>query len=181
MADFVAFDVETPNYKNDSICAIGLTSVKDGRITETQYYLVDPEDYFSGFHIGIHGITPEMVEGALTFPELWDAVLKPAFEGKILVAHNAPFDMGVLSKCLKRYGIERENDLYACTVRMGRKCLPEAPNHRLNTLCDLLGFDLLHHNAESDSIACAKLLLYYMENGFPVKDYVRRYRYAEHA
>lgn len=178
MAGFIALDVETPNYGNNGICAIGMTPVENGRLGDTRYWLVNPESFFSAFNVRIHGITPRDVKTAPTFPELWRAVLEPALAGKILAAHNAAFDLGVLARCLNRYGISRENDCYVCTLRMGRKFLKEAPNHRLNTLCDLLGFDLLHHNAGSDSRACASLLLYYLEQGFPVRDCIRQYRYG---
>lgn len=174
---YIVFDVETPNYKNDSICAIGIAVVENGEIVEEQYHLVDPEDYFSGFNIKLHGVSPVMVEGAMTFPELWFLVLEPMIKDGVLVAHNAPFDMGVLSKSLKRYGIHRECDSYACTVRIGRMCIPEAPNHKLNTLCELLGIDLLHHNAGSDSLACAELLLYYISKGVDIDRFVRKYEY----
>ena len=45
-------------------------------------------------------------------------------------------------------------------------------------LC-LLGIPLDHHNAASDSHACAELLCYYLEQGLPVEQYVKRWEYAK--
>ena len=158
---YVAFDVETPNSRNDRMSAIGVVVVEDGVQTAEFYSLVNPETGFDSFNIQLTGITPRMVRTQPTFPLLWEE-LRPYLERGTLCAHFAPFDLGVLGRCLKDYGIPwtryRE---YVCTCRMGKKLLPQAPNHRLNTLADLLDVPLQHHNALSDTRACAELLKYY--------------------
>lgn len=172
---YIVFDTETPNYRNDRICSIGLCVVEGGRITEEWYELVDPETQFQSFHIRLHGISPKLVAGKPNFAAFWDR-FGPMFEDGVLVAHNAPFDMAVLAKCLRDYRIRwRPSADYACTCQMGRVCIPDAPNHRLNTLCQRLDIGLDHHNAASDSRACAQLLLYYMEQGLDIKRFVRTY------
>ena len=83
----------------------------------------------------------------------------------ILVAHNAPFDMGVLKKCLQDYGIEwTERSRYICTVQIGRRMLP-GMKHGLDAMCGYYGIELDHHKADSDSHAAAEILLRYMEDG----------------
>ena len=88
----IAFDVETPNYRNDRMSAIGLCEIQNGEITRNFYTLVDPEEEFDPFNISLTGIFPEMVRGKPTFDVLW-RLLEPLFQGSLLVAHNAPFDM----------------------------------------------------------------------------------------
>lgn len=172
---FIAFDVETPNAQNDRMSAIGITVVEDGRIVEEFYSLVDPEADFDWFNIQLTGITPEMVEGQPNFGGLWETI-GPIMDSGLLIAHNAPFDMGVLGKCLRRYDIDWHPTVhYACTCRMGRACLPFLPNHKLNTLCDYLGITLDHHNAGSDSRACAQLLQYYLEEDLALEKFRRTY------
>lgn len=175
---YIVFDTETPNSRNDSICSIGIAVVENGQIVEERYDLVDPEARFDVFNVELHGISPEMVRFEKNFPLLWEE-LEPIFSSGVLVAHNASFDLGVLSKLFRRYGILRTGDPYLCTVQLGRKCMPEAPNHKLNTLCDLVGIDLDHHNAASDSHACAELLCHYMELGLPVSQYVKQWDYTK--
>lgn len=176
MFRYIVFDTETPNSRNDSICSIGISVVEGGQITEERYDLVDPEARFDAFNVQLHGIAPEMVVHAKTFPVLWEEIA-PLMTSGVLIAHNAPFDLGVLSKLFRRYGIEKTPDFYGCTVQMGRKFLPQAPNHKLNTLCDLLQIPLDHHNAASDSHACAELLCYYLSMGFPVEEQIKKWDY----
>ena len=104
MDRYIAFDVETPNRFNSRMSAIGIAVVEDGRIVDSFYSLVDPEQPFDWFNTQLTGIDSEAVAGAPTFPELWERI-EPILASGVLVAHNAPFDMGVLKKCLRDYGI----------------------------------------------------------------------------
>lgn len=172
---YIAFDVETPNGANDRMSAIGIAVVENGAIVDEFAALVNPECRFDFFNVQLTGITPELAAKAPTFPELWPK-LEPVLGSGLLIAHNAPFDMSVLSKCLRGYGIRwRSNADYACTCQMGRRCYPELPNHKLNTLCGYLGIELDHHRAGSDSRACAGLLLRYLEQGLDIGNFRRRY------
>ena len=172
---YIAFDVETPNYQNNRMSAIGVSVVEGGEIVDEFYSLVNPETSFDWFNIDITGITPEAVMDAPTFLELWQE-LEPMMSSGLLVAHNAPFDMSVLARCLLDYGILWQlTARYACTCQMGRQLLPELPNHKLDTLCDYLDLELDHHHAGSDSRACAEILLYYLDGGADIRRYIRTY------
>ncbi|WP_458863627.1 3'-5' exonuclease [Acidaminobacterium chupaoyuni] len=172
---YIAFDVETPNYANDRISAIGISVVEEGKITDEFYSLVNPETHFDLFNIQLTGITPQMTANQPSFPQLWQKIL-PLMGSGLLIAHNAPFDMGVLAKCLNHYEIEWQPVAhYACTCAMGRVCYPNLYNHKLNTLCDHLRLDLDHHNAGSDSRACAELLMDYMRHGLCPDRFVKAY------
>ena len=176
MSRYIVFDTETPNSRNDSICSIGIAVVENGKIVQERYDLVDPEARFDVFNVELHGICPDMVRFEKNFPVLWQE-LKPIFDSGILVAHNASFDLGVLSKLFRRYGIQRSPDAYTCTVQLGRKCIPEASNHKLNTLCELLHIPLDHHNAASGARACAELLCIYQRMGLQINNYVKYWDY----
>lgn len=174
---YIVFDVETPNFRNDRMSAIGISVVENGRIADTFYSLVNPETHFDSFNIRLTGITPEAVSHAPTFEALWPKI-EPIMGSGVLVAHNAPFDMGVLAKCLRTYGIAwQPQALYACTCKMGRLCYPDLPNHKLDTMCRYLGIDLSHHHAGSDSNACAELLIDYIKKGFPITSFIRTYHF----
>ena len=172
---YIAFDVETPNYANDRMSAIGVTVVEAGEIAGEYYTLVNPEQRFDRFNIALTGITPEMVADKPTFPELWREI-GPLMDSGLLIAHNAPFDMSVLAKCLRDYGIRwRPTVPYACTCQMSRRLLPQLPNHKLNTLSDYLGLELDHHHAGSDSLACGEILLHHLRSGSSVAPFIRTY------
>ena len=100
---YIAFDVETPNYANDRISSIGITIVENGTVVDEFYSLVNPEVHFDPFNIQLTGITPQLVANQPTFSQLWGKIL-PIMGSGLLVAHNAPFDMGVLAQCLNEIG-----------------------------------------------------------------------------
>ena len=174
---YIAFDVETPNAANDRISAIGIAVIEDGRVRERYFSLVNPETSFDAFNIRLTGITPAMTRKAPTFPALWKGI-QDLLDSGIPVAHNAVFDLGVLKKCLKAYGLcWRDEVQYLCTVQMGRKLLPGI-SHRLNVLCDRYGIALDHHQADSDSHACAEILLRYLESGAEPERFIRTFRFT---
>ena len=172
---FIAFDVETPNRYNSRMSAIGISIIEDGGIVEEFYSLVDPEQPFDWFNTQLTGISAESVRGAPNFPELWERI-EPLMSSGVLAAHNASFDMGVLRKCLHDYDIEwKETAKGLCTVVMGRSLLPGI-SHKLNDLCERFGIELDHHRADSDSHACAEILLRYMRGGAEPEKFIRTYR-----
>ena len=99
---YIAFDVETPNRMNNKICSIGITTIDEDGISLSKNYLVNPECEFDKVNISITGIQPEMVNSAATFPQIWKE-LAPLFGERIVVAHNALFDLNVLHKTLESY------------------------------------------------------------------------------
>ena len=172
---YIAFDVETPNRYNNRISAIGITVVEDREIVHSFYSLVNPETGFDWFNTQLTGIDEAFVADAPTFAELWGQI-EPIMGSGILVAHNAPFDMSVLKKCLQAYGIDWQSTaLYLCTVQMGRRLLP-GRSHGLDAMCDYYGICLDHHQADSDSRACAEILLRYLKAGADVRPFIRSYR-----
>ena len=174
MSRFVAFDVETPNRLNSRMSAIGITVMENGEITDKFYTLVNPETHFDAFNVQLTGISEKTVKDAPVFPEVW-AQIEPMMSSGLLVAHNAVFDMSVLKKCLHDYGIDwRPYVRYLCTVQMGRRLLP-GMSHRLNALCDYYGIGLDHHQAASDSQACAEILLRYLDGGADMRQHIRTY------
>ena len=172
---YIVFDVETPNRFNNRISAIGISVVEDGRIIQDYYSLVDPEQPFDWFNTVLTGINEETVFDAPSFPEVWEEI-EPLLSSGIPVAHNAGFDMGVLRKCLAGYEIEWKPTVKGiCTVIMGRSLLPGI-SHKLNDMCEYYGICLNHHHADSDSRACAEILIRYMESGADPEKYIRNYR-----
>ena len=175
MYRYIVFDVETPNRFNDRMSAIGVAVVEDGAIREEFFSYVDPETFFDPFNTRLTGIDRNTVRGAPAFPALWRR-LEPVFSGGVLAAHNAPFDLGVLKKCLAHYGIPWKTSVrYCCTARMGRVLLP-GMKHNLNILCGHYGIPLDHHHAGSDSRACAEILLRYLRDGADERQFIRTYR-----
>ena len=175
MYRYIVFDVETPNRYNNRMSAIGISVIENGQITREFYSYVNPETRFDNFNIQLTGIDENIVADAPTFPQLWEKI-GPLMGSGILAAHNAVFDLGVLKKCLQDYGILwRSAVKYCCTVQMGRRLVPGI-SHSLNVMCDHYGIRLNHHQADSDSHACAEILLRYFAAGAEEKQFIRTYR-----
>lgn len=167
--NFIAMDFETANFKPYSACSLALVMVRDSRIVGEYYTLIKPETEFFWKNIQIHGIRPADVAQAPKFPEVWEQIAQYYNPKSLIVAHNAPFDNGVLKGCLDYYNLEQPEFLSLCTARTSRKLYPEFPNHRLNTMCEKLAIRLdNHHDALEDSRACAEILLR-QENDFGIE------------
>lgn len=166
--DFVAFDFETADYDNSAPCSIGLAVVKGGKIVDELHYLINPEVEFSPYTIEIHGITPESVQGAPTFPDVWDEIM-PYFVNYPIVAHNAVFDINVLRKVCARYEIDFPEIECYCTMEIARKQLHE-DSLKLTDLCSKYGIACeCHHNAGRDAAACANLMLCMLDLGIQMQ------------
>ena len=175
MYAYTVFDVETPNRYNNRMSAIGITRITDGKIKDSFLSYVNPEEPFDIFNTELTGISAATVADAPTFSELWDTI-KPWMESGILVAHNAVFDLSVLKDCLSAYGINCKKSVkYLCTVQAGRRLLP-GMKHNLNIMCEHYNIPLDHHKADSDSRACAEILLRYVADGADEKQFIRTFR-----
>jgi DNA polymerase-3 subunit epsilon len=135
--------------------------VEDGTIVREETHLIRPPRREFVFTY-IHGIRWEDVRRAPTFAELWPAIA-PLFRGvDTLVAHNAPFDRGVLRGCCDAAGIPPPPLPFLCTVQLARSLWSIHPT-TLSNVCRLLGIPLNHHEAGSDSRACAEIMLRAMQ------------------
>ncbi len=152
-------DFETANQSRASACAIGVAVIEEGSVTVRLERLIKPPKGFGWFRddfIGIHGITHEDVCGAPRFDSVFQE-LRPLFKGAVLAAHNAAFDIGVLSALCVHYGIPLAGE-YLCTLQAARTVWPDLPAHDLKSLAAFLGVALNHHQAGSDACAAAAVV-----------------------
>lgn len=157
--DFTAIDFETASSSYTSVCSLGLCVVENNIVTERKEIYIKPEPFeFKDYNISIHGITPDMVYNKPTFDMYWHEI-KPYIENRMVIAHNASFDVRVLCHTLEYFGIDFPVFDYLCTVKLSQKAYPELPSHKLNNLCDALGINFNHHHAYDDAYACAKAFL----------------------
>ena len=156
-------DVETPNYQNNSISSIGVINVDGDGVVTTKYFLVDPEAHFDRFNIELTGITPEMVADQPNFKEVWSEI-EPYFTNSLVVAHNAVFDLSVISACLQRYDLPIFPIFYTCTYRISRALKIPSNSYKLNDLSSYYHVTLdNHHNALADSKACMEIFYYLLK------------------
>ena len=160
-SSFVAFDVETATFERSSICEIGIAIVKNGIVVERRSWLVQPpHNEYDDFNTYLHGISPNDTKDKPLFPEVWKEVL-PYVTNKIVVCHNASFDMGALRDALNLYDIEYPTFDIMCTLRVSRKTIPGLSSYTLDsTYFHLFEKEMEnHHRAGDDAAACAEILL----------------------
>jgi DNA polymerase-3 subunit epsilon len=156
-ASFLAIDFETANYERRSACAIGMVRVEKAAIVERAYHLIRPPSTSFVF-TDLHGIEWKDVCYEPRFEDLWPTI-EPLFAGvDFLVAHNAGFDRSVLNACCEAAGIAVPDIPFECTVKTARRVWKIFPT-KLPDVCSFLGIPLRHHEAASDSEACARIMI----------------------
>ena len=160
MMDFAAIDFETATSRRDSACSVAVVEIKGGQVTDSYYTLIQPpgNEYF-WYNTKIHGITAQDTAKAPDFAGIWPE-LEAHLAGRIVVAHNAQFDMGVLQACLAHHGLTAPSFIYCDTVAIARKSWPELANHKLDTVGHFLHLQFRHHDALEDAKACAAIPVY---------------------
>ncbi len=91
-------DVETTGLSpgsGDRVCEIALIRCEPNVPERTFVSLIDPQRPVSPGAFRVNGITEEMLDGAPTFDAIIDEV-EAFIDGSVIVAHNAPFDLGFL-------------------------------------------------------------------------------------
>lgn len=105
MMNFMAIDFETATSARDSACSVAVVEVRGGRLYDSYYTLIQPPgNRYNWFNVQIHGITREDTADAPVFSSVWPE-LCARLEGRVVVAHNARFDMSVLASCLAGAGL----------------------------------------------------------------------------
>ena len=158
--DFTAIDFETANSSAASACSVGLVKVRDGQVVDRVGWLIKPplgHDEFTEWNTRIHGImAPDVIDAKLWSEQVADIV---AFaEGDVLVAHNAGFDMGVISAACTASYIATPEYQYLCSLQVARKTYV-LDSYRLPVAAMAAGFeDFKHHDAIADAEACASIV-----------------------
>jgi DNA polymerase III subunit epsilon len=159
-AEFLVVDTETNGLGGDSceMTEVGAVLVGGGELHDRWSSLVRCSRPLGRGIQRFTGITQEMLADA---PGL-EAVLPPLEEllrGRVLVAHNAPFDRRVLRRAFDLIGLEWPDPPVLCTAALARKLLPLQNKRGLGVLADALGVEVqTAHRALADAETCARVL-----------------------
>jgi DNA polymerase III epsilon subunit-like protein len=155
---YAVVDVETTGFSpaGDRIVEVACVSIDGNAIVDRWSSLVNPGMPIPSRATEIHGITNRMVSRAPALDDVaWELLRRT--QGRLVAAHYAQFDLSFL----RRIGI----DTALCTMRLARILVPEAPNHKNQTLRRFLGIDrwidedLGAHRALDDAIVSAHILI----------------------
>ena len=158
-AEFLAVDTETNGLGGDlcELTEVGAVLVGGGELHETFDSLVRVERPLSRGIQRFTGITQGMVDAAPPPDEVLPE-LAELLEGRVLVAHNARFDRGVLEQAFERVGLHWPEPPVLCTVQLARRFAPLARRRTLAPLADSLGIEVREvHRALPDALTCARV------------------------
>jgi DNA polymerase-3 subunit epsilon len=81
-------------------------------------------------------------------------------ESDVLIAHNAPFDMGVLKASADAIGFELPKVHYGCSLLVSRRVY-HLESYRLSSVAYAIGHEEFdHHDALADADACARIMIH---------------------
>lgn len=160
--DFTAIDFETANRSAASACSVGLVKVRGGKVVDKAWWYIRPPfgfDWFSEWNTRVHGIDDSHIVGAPRWSEQL-ADLVGFAEDDVLVAHNAGFDMGVITTACDASGIPSPEYGYLCSLQIARKTY-SLDSYRLPVAAMAAGFEgFRHHDALADAEACAAIVVH---------------------
>ena len=155
---YAIIDVETTGTaaKYGKLTEIAIILHDGTAVSETYSTLINPECNIPYNITRLTGITNEMVADAPKFYEIAKKIIELT-AGKIFVAHNAMFDYSFVKEEFRRLGYDFKRKTI-CTVKLGRKLLPDHRSYSLGNICADLKIQINdRHRAIGDALATAKL------------------------
>ncbi len=160
--EYVIFDFETTGLeadKDDEIIEIGALKLKGTEPTgETFTSLINIQKKIPEKVKAIHGIQDEDIKDKPTIEEIFPKFLN--FLGhKILIAHNAEFDLGFIKKNLKRFGHLSFPNHCIDTLQLSRQFFSYEKGHSLNAIASRfeIPLDKDRHRSLGDCYLTAKI------------------------
>jgi DNA polymerase III subunit epsilon len=153
---FVALDTETTGLFPIMHRLVEVGAVRfrlDGQELATFQTLINPEIPIPKDVQHVHGITDRMVRGKPTIEHVLPQFIEfLGHHDTILLAHNAPFDLGFLAMALTRLRITYPPHYLLDTLDMARRLYPAWPSHSLEYVATRLKVaNRAEHRALSDA------------------------------
>ena len=158
--NYAVTDVEGNGQQPPDLVELAILLITDGTIGEPVTWLVKPPRPIKYLATRIHGISGKDVGSAPAFADIKHEV-RQAFAGRVLVAHNAHVDIGVLQRELAEWESPEVFD----TLKLARRLLPGQPSYKLGALAEALSLDggtppgLVSHRAGYDVLVTARLFV----------------------
>lgn len=157
--EFVAFDFETTGLypASDRIVEFGAVRFRGDSVLAEFELLADPGIPISPDAARVSGISDADVAGCRPVADV-----VPEFVGflanAVLVAHNAPFDLGFLRAAVQGAGLGDVRNLVVDTQTLAIKAFPRRRSYSLQNLAVDLGLPPNRaHRALDDAVMCMRL------------------------
>ncbi|MCI9286582.1 MAG: PolC-type DNA polymerase III [Clostridia bacterium] len=157
-AEYCVLDIETTglSFRTEKITELGAVIYKNGEVIDEFECFVNPEKPIPQEVVEVTHITDEMVKDSETIETILPKFLE--FIGdRIIVAHNADFDVGFIKYNAEKLGIKLENT-YIDTLRLAKDLFPDYKKYKLGIIADKLGIKVdVAHRALDDVITLVKV------------------------
>lgn len=164
VGQLIAFDTETTGLSSENdyiteIAAVQAIVQPDGVIHSRKVlheYIRVPVT-LSQKIVELTGITDEFLRDKPTEDEIFNKIYDFFGESPILLGHNVPFDIKMLSAMYKRHGKSLRPLAVLDTLPMARDQLKDITNHKLQTVAEYYGLTTRFHSAIGDVAVTGKI------------------------
>ncbi|GAA5001487.1 3'-5' exonuclease [Actinopolymorpha pittospori] len=157
---YVAVDVEGNGQRPPDLVEVAVVPIDEGTIGPATSWLVHPPRPITPMARRFHRISDSDVATAPTIAQLAEQI-RGFLDGAVFSAHNAPIDLGVLTRELPGFEPTHVVD----TLKLARQALPGRQSYKLGDLAEDFGLaeglpdGLAPHRATWDALVCARLLV----------------------
>ena len=165
---YCIFDLETTGLsaKYNEIIEFGGVIMEDRDIKKRLQMFVKPKHPIPAKITNLTGISEAMVASARPIEECLDEILD--FIGdRVLVAHNATFDVGFLNEVLKKNGREPLKNVIVDTLELARKLHSDRKSHNLGSEARFYNIkydEVGAHRADYDAAVLAEVYMKMMND-----------------
>lgn len=182
---FACFDTETTGLdpkQGGKICEIAVSVSQGGKPLYEYATLLNPEIPISPDVTAIHGITNDMVKDAPTFRQVAGKLID-VFEGCVIVAHNARFDMKFLDYEFAQCGVPFPPHPVVDTLKLAQKSGLFAHNN-LGIVAQAIGISPQGwHRAMADTKMCEQILYHFLtmllDSGISTLDQLQKCQFTK--
>ena len=157
--EFLTIDFEVASRYEYSPCSVAIYKFTENSYSKIYATLINSGDvFFDPQLVKLHGITEDMVKNSPSIYVVLNDICN-IIKDKFIFAHNATYDILKIVKGCNEYNIDIPNFKYADSLMITKRTWKGLINYKLDTISEFLNIELEHHNADSDAIACGKIIL----------------------
>lgn len=159
--DFTVIDTEATGrgYDYREITEISAVRYRKGQPVASYSSLIKPQSLILPYVIGLTGITDEMVAQAPKLEDVIEEFIR-FIDKDVIVGHDVSYDMNLIYDGYEAKTGKSFNNDYVDTLQLSRIINLDAPNHKLETLCQYYNIDRIQgHRALDDCRQTGSLYL----------------------
>ncbi|HVM95902.1 MAG TPA: exonuclease domain-containing protein, partial [Candidatus Acidoferrales bacterium] len=162
---FVVVDLETTGMgvTASGIIEIGAVRIENGKIVDQFSQLINPGVAVPPFVSYLTGISDVMLADQPRIDAVWPRFVEYVGDD-VLLAHNAPYDMGYLNAAALAFHGRPLPNPHLCSLKLARRLVPESKRRGLDALAALFGVPQSdRHRALGDARITVEVFFHLLE------------------